>query len=89
MVRDAVALGVDDPKIGQHIVLIVSAIDGRELTSSALLVELKKQLPLYMMPKDVVVRSALPRSPNGKFDRNLLRQELTTSLLTSSQPVAS
>jgi hypothetical protein len=24
-----------------------------------------------------VVRPDLPRSPNGKFDRNLLRQELT------------
>ena len=29
-----------------------------------------------MVPSDVVVRAELPRSPNGKFDRNLLRQEL-------------
>ena len=29
-----------------------------------------------MVPKHVVIRAALPRSPNGKFDRNLLREEL-------------
>ena len=29
-----------------------------------------------MVPKHVVVRPSLPRSPNNKFDRNLLRQEL-------------
>ena len=79
LVRDAVALGVDDPKVGQHVVLIVSPANGHELNTAALLAELKKQLPLYMLPKDVVVRPALPRSPNGKFDRNLLRQELASA----------
>jgi acyl-CoA synthetase (AMP-forming)/AMP-acid ligase II len=29
-----------------------------------------------MVPSDVVIRAELPRSPNNKFDRNLLRQEL-------------
>jgi acyl-CoA ligase (AMP-forming) (exosortase A-associated) len=74
-VRDAVALGVDDARLGQRIVLIVSAADGR-LDRDELLDELKRQLPLYMVPSDVVVRRELPRSPNNKLDRNLLRQEL-------------
>jgi acyl-CoA synthetase (AMP-forming)/AMP-acid ligase II len=30
-----------------------------------------------MLPKEIVVRPELPRSPNGKFDRNLLRQEFS------------
>jgi acyl-CoA ligase (AMP-forming) (exosortase A-associated) len=76
LVRDAVALGVDDPALGQQIVLVVSAADGAALDPAVLLGELRKQLPLYMVPRKVVVRPALPRSPNGKFDRNLLRQEL-------------
>jgi len=75
LVRDAVALGVDDPRLGQRIVLIVSAAHG-ELDAAVLLAELRRQLPLYMVPSDVIVRSELPRSPNNKFDRNLLRQEL-------------
>ncbi|MFI7544398.1 acyl-CoA ligase (AMP-forming), exosortase A system-associated [Actinoplanes sp. NPDC049599] len=76
LVRDAVALGVPDPQLGQRIVLMVSPAGAGELAPAALLALLKKELPLYMLPKEVVVRPELPRSPNGKFDRNLLRQEL-------------
>jgi acyl-CoA synthetase (AMP-forming)/AMP-acid ligase II len=72
LARDAVAIGVPDPRLGQQIVLVV----GGEVDSEALLAELRRQLPLYMVPKEVVVRAELPRSPNGKFDRALLRQEL-------------
>jgi acyl-CoA ligase (AMP-forming) (exosortase A-associated) len=75
LVRDAVALGVEDPRLGQRIVLIVSPANG-ELDRAELLGMLKQQLPLYMVPGDVVIRSELPRSPNNKLDRNLLRQEL-------------
>jgi acyl-CoA synthetase (AMP-forming)/AMP-acid ligase II len=75
LVRDAVALGVEDPRLGQRIVLVVSAATG-ELEPDQLLAALRQQLPLYMVPSDVIVRSELPRSPNNKFDRNLLRQEL-------------
>jgi acyl-CoA synthetase (AMP-forming)/AMP-acid ligase II len=77
MARDAVALGIEDAKLGQHIVLVVSAVDGRELDGAALLDELRRQLPLYMVPREVVVRAEIPRSPNGKFDRTLLRKEFT------------
>jgi acyl-CoA ligase (AMP-forming) (exosortase A-associated) len=75
LVGDAVALGVDDERLGQHIVLAVSPANGR-LEPDELLAELRRQLPLYMVPKQVVVRPSLPRSPNNKFDRNLLREEL-------------
>jgi acyl-CoA ligase (AMP-forming) (exosortase A-associated) len=79
LVRDAVALGVDDPALGQHIVLIVSPAGAAGgLDPAELLTELRKQLPLYMVPKEVVVRPEIPRSPNGKFDRSLLRQEFTS-----------
>jgi acyl-CoA synthetase (AMP-forming)/AMP-acid ligase II len=77
LVRDAVALGVPDPQLGQRIVLLVSAAGHGDLDPATVKALLKKELPLYMLPKDVVVRPELPRSPNGKFDRNLLRQELS------------
>ena len=79
VVRDAVALGVDDPKLGQHVVLVVSPVEGKEIDPEALLAEFKKQVPLYMVPQRIVVRPTLPRSPNGKFDRNLLKTELLSS----------
>jgi acyl-CoA ligase (AMP-forming) (exosortase A-associated) len=75
LVGDAVALGMDDERLGQHIVLAVSPANGH-LEPDELLGELRRQLPLYMVPKHVVVRPSLPRSPNNKFDRNLLREEL-------------
>jgi acyl-CoA synthetase (AMP-forming)/AMP-acid ligase II len=77
LVRDAVALGTPDPQLGQRIVLVVSPKGDAELDATAVKAALKKELPLYMLPKDVLVRPDLPRSPNGKFDRNLLRQEVT------------
>jgi acyl-CoA ligase (AMP-forming) (exosortase A-associated) len=79
MVRDAVALGIDDPRLGQRILLAVSPANGRDFERDLLLSALKQQLPLYMVPKEIVVRPALPRSPNDKFDRNRLRQELASS----------
>ena len=79
LVGDAVALGFDDDRLGQKIVLAVSPANGKELLPDTLLAELRAKLPLYMVPKDVVVRPSLPRSPNNKYDRNLLRQELSAS----------
>jgi acyl-CoA ligase (AMP-forming) (exosortase A-associated) len=79
LVRDAVALGLEDPVLGQHIVLIASPSGNRHLDPTQLLIELKKRLPVYMVPKEVIVRDTLPRSPNGKFDRTLLRQELAAA----------
>ncbi|MDM4718584.1 acyl-CoA ligase (AMP-forming), exosortase A system-associated [Micromonospora sp. WMMA1363] len=78
LARDAVALGRPDPKLGQRVVLVVSPPDGAEVDRTALLAVLKRELPPYMLPREIVVRPTLPRSPNGKFDRNLLRQELTS-----------
>jgi acyl-CoA ligase (AMP-forming) (exosortase A-associated) len=77
MVRDAVVLGVDDARLGQRILLVASPPHGAELDAAALLAELKKRLPLYMLPRDVVVRPEIARSPNGKFDRSALRAEFT------------
>ncbi|WP_310525918.1 AMP-binding protein, partial [Nocardioides sp.] len=76
LVRDAVALGLPDDALGHRVVLVVSGADDA-FDATALLGILRRQLPRYMVPSDIVVRGELPRSPNGKFDRVLLRQELT------------
>lgn len=77
LVRDATALGIDDPELGQRIVLVVSPPVGGEVDVENLLSVLRGSLPLYMLPRGIEVRPEIPRSPNGKFDRNALRQELT------------
>lgn len=75
LVRDAVALGTDDPTLGQKVALVVTAVDG-ELAADDVIAALRRDLPLYMVPAIVDVRDEIPRSPNGKFDRTLLREQL-------------
>jgi acyl-CoA ligase (AMP-forming) (exosortase A-associated) len=76
LVRDAVALGVEDPRLGQKIVLVVTPADSVKPTPEALTAAFRRQLPLYMVPADIHVRAEMPRSPNGKYDRNLIKSEL-------------
>ncbi|RZT18506.1 acyl-CoA ligase (AMP-forming) (exosortase A-associated) [Mycobacterium sp. BK558] len=75
LVRHAVALGVEDATLGQRVLLVVSPAAG-DFAVDELLDDLKSRLPLYMVPSLVVVRAEIPRSPNGKFDRAALREEL-------------
>jgi acyl-CoA synthetase (AMP-forming)/AMP-acid ligase II len=77
LVRDAVALGVEDVTLGQRVLLVVAPA-AEKFDTDTLLEEMKSRLPLYMVPSSVVVRDAIPRSPNGKFDRARLREELAT-----------
>lgn len=79
LVRDAVALGVPDDRLGQHVALAVTPPVHGDVDVAALLDELRSRLPRYLLPQRVEVRVALPRSPNGKFDRALLRRDLTAS----------
>ncbi|SCX07167.1 acyl-CoA ligase (AMP-forming), exosortase A system-associated [Mycolicibacterium fluoranthenivorans] len=75
-VRDTVAFGVADEDLGQRIHLVVTpAVPGR-FDAPALIAELVKRVPRYMIPSSVSVCDDIPRSPNGKFDRARLREEL-------------
>ena len=77
VVRDAVALGVEEVGIGHRIVLIATSIEGI-LDTAVVLAALRQALPLYMVPSRIEARDELPRSPNGKFDRNLLKAQVST-----------
>lgn len=77
LVGEAVAVGVEDPRLGQRIVLVAAPPpEVEEVDAAALLGELRRRLPGYMLPKQVETRSQLPRSANGKFDRTAIRREL-------------
>lgn len=74
LIREAVALGIPDDRLGQRIVLIGAPA---EVDAEALIASLRQQLPAYMVPSRVELRDALPRSANGKFDRTAMRAEVT------------
>jgi acyl-CoA ligase (AMP-forming) (exosortase A-associated) len=69
-VREVVALGVKDERLGQTIKLI--AVANGDEPETRLRAYLATELPAYMQPKEIVWRDALPLSPNGKVDRAAL-----------------
>jgi len=72
-VAEAVALGVPDPRLGETIALVVRGAREKE---AELRNHLKRELPNFMQPAVILWRDELPRSPNGKLDRERLRMEL-------------
>lgn len=77
MARDVVAVGLEDPRLGQRIALAVAPSDPERFDDRELIAQLRRRLPAYMVPRDVKVMAALPRSPNGKFDRTAIRGALS------------
>jgi acyl-CoA ligase (AMP-forming) (exosortase A-associated) len=72
-VREAMAIGVPDEKLGQAVLLV--AIPKGEDAESRLRTYFARELPAYMQPREIVWRDALPLSPNGKVDRAALVRE--------------
>ncbi len=73
--REAVAVGVPDPRLGQAIVLVVA---GDPAAEPALAARLKAELPSFMQPARYVWHADLPRNANGKLDRAAIRQDVTS-----------
>jgi len=79
-VGEAVALGVADDKLGQAIIVLATAPEGRAaLDEKAILAYCRKEMPSYMVPRTIMAREAMPRNPNGKIDRKALAVSLNTA----------
>jgi acyl-CoA ligase (AMP-forming) (exosortase A-associated) len=74
LVTEAVALGVPDDRLGEAIALVVRG-RGQE-SDSDLRNYLRRELPNFMQPAHILWRDELPRSPNGKLDREVIKSEL-------------
>ena len=75
-VSEAVAMGVPHPELGHAIVVAATSNSDRKELPDEITSALKKQLPPYMIPQKIFIRSELPRNANGKFDRKQLYLEL-------------
>lgn len=73
LVKEVCAFGLPHPSKGQAIVAIVVAADSGSDPTEELLAVYRRELPAYMVPERLIWSDSLPRSPNGKIDRNLLR----------------
>ena len=72
--REAVAVGVADPRLGQAIVVVLA---GDAVQEDALRARLRTLLPSFMQPARYLWRDTLPRNANGKLDRAAIRNEVT------------
>ena len=87
-VQDAVAMGVPDDALGESILVIVSLRNGQTLTSPDLLQLVTREMPPYLVPKEILIREELPRNSNGKIDRAAICQaELEARGAKESHPV--
>ena len=77
LVKDVVALGVADDELGQRIVLALTWRPDADADDAALLSALRAGLPRFMVPHRLYVLNELPHSPNGKYDRTAIRDEVT------------
>jgi acyl-CoA ligase (AMP-forming) (exosortase A-associated) len=77
IVAEAVALGIPDDRLGEAIALIARPVPphGRE-SEADLRNYFRRQLPNFMQPSVILWRDELPKSPNGKLDRERIKSEL-------------
>ncbi|MDT9597763.1 acyl-CoA ligase (AMP-forming), exosortase A system-associated [Sphingosinicella sp. GR2756] len=73
-VQEAVVLGVPDDRLGEAIALVARGA-GRG-ADAELRNFLRRELPNFMQPSIIVWRDEMPKSPNGKLDRERLKSEL-------------
>lgn len=80
-ISNAVAIAAPDPGIGQAIVLYVATDEPQDDIEKRLKSTLSASLAAYMLPKRIIVMTALPLNPNGKVDRPVLAQQCADSFI--------
>ncbi|MCC7141146.1 MAG: acyl--CoA ligase [Candidatus Eisenbacteria bacterium] len=71
--HEAAVVGIPDAIMGEAILAFVAVRDGVEVSSERLLSYLAARLPEYKVPKEIVLRTELPKSGAGKIDKLSLR----------------
>ncbi len=68
LVDDCLVVGISDERFGQRVVAVIGSSNPQQLSREDIDQFLRPVLAHYKIPKDVVVRSAIQRAPNGKAD---------------------
>ena len=67
-VEDVVVVGVPDERYGERVVAVVQLRTGCRIDGDALRAECRGRLAGYKVPRQVMLTSAITRSPSGKAD---------------------
>jgi long-chain acyl-CoA synthetase len=69
-VREAIAYGVPDSRLGERLVATVVVQPGAEADEEALKAWCRERLAIYKAPREIeVTQQVLPRTATGKVDR--------------------
>jgi len=74
-VAESAVIGVPDPRLGEVGRAYLVPRPGQVLNEAEVLAFCRERLANYKVPRQVVVRDALPRNPSGKVLKRQLREE--------------
>ena len=75
-VLEAAVIGVADEKWGERPVAVVVLKPGEALPYATLREHCRQRLAGFKVPKELIVRTQLPRNPSGKILKRVLRDEI-------------
>ena len=87
-VREAAVVGIPDELLGEAIRAFVVLDDGAALTEQQVKRECMSRLESFMVPRDVVFVSELPKTSTAKVSRRLLREMATGETTPGQSPAA-
>jgi acyl-CoA synthetase (AMP-forming)/AMP-acid ligase II len=79
-VRDAVVVGVADPRFGERICAVVEPEADAQPTLAELSAFVQSQLAGYKAPRELVVVDSIGRAPNGKVDYKAIKERALVAL---------
>jgi fatty-acyl-CoA synthase len=75
-VREAAVIGVPDERWGERPVAVVVLAPGAALNYDTLAAHCRGKLAAFKVPKTLILREQLPRTPSGKVLKRVLRKQL-------------
>jgi acyl-CoA synthetase (AMP-forming)/AMP-acid ligase II len=75
-IREAAVVGLPDPVWGHSIKAFVRFGHGVDIHTDEIFKHCKKNLEIFMVPKEIEIISSFPKGINGKIDKDRLKKEI-------------
>jgi len=77
-VHEAAVIGIADPVWGESVRACVVAVPGWRMETEELIAHCREHLASFKIPKFIICVDELPKSPNGKILKRILRTRLSS-----------
>ncbi|MCA6621326.1 MAG: o-succinylbenzoate--CoA ligase, partial [Pseudanabaena sp. M165S2SP1A06QC] len=78
--KESAVVGLPDNDFGEKVVAAIALNEAINITPEELIAHCKIRLAAYKCPKQIFFVSELPRNAMGKIQKNILVQQVSTSL---------